>query len=209
MQLPAGRNNGYWILAREPYADFAYNTRLLSAGAVPKSYLDLAKPELKGKLAISGATTGKQWIGAVEAGLGKEKAKALFTQLANQGIHVQGVSGRTLLNLVAKGEVIASPTIFQALGQALLRDGAPVQWLPLEPVPSNAGSVAVAAKAPHPPAALLLAVDLVGAEGQKLLADAGFGGPGRDLGFRRWYAAAAQTEPQYDSTMKGWVRTFN
>ena len=66
---------------------------------------------------------------------------------------------------------------FTAIGS--VEKGAPVEWLPLDLVPTNVGGAAIAAQPPHPHAALLLADYLLGPEGQALLANYQYAAPPR------------------------------
>ena len=50
---------------RESYLGFGYNTRMISANEVPKNYEDLLKPELKGKLAITGEASSDRVVGTM------------------------------------------------------------------------------------------------------------------------------------------------
>jgi iron(III) transport system substrate-binding protein len=43
----------FWVTNREAFIGFGYNTKLIPDNAVPKSFNDLLKPELKGKMAFS------------------------------------------------------------------------------------------------------------------------------------------------------------
>jgi len=53
-----------WTTDRESYIGVGYNTKVLPAGDVPKSFDDLLKPALKGKLAISNDDVAARMVGA-------------------------------------------------------------------------------------------------------------------------------------------------
>ncbi len=92
-----------------------------------------------------------------------------------QDVRVQKISGRALADLVIAGEVPLSPTIFDSHVAASKQQQAPIDWVPLEPTVVNLGVAGVAAKGPHPNAALLFADFLLSQEGQKIYADNGYG----------------------------------
>ena len=68
----ADGNRVFWVTDRESYLGFAYNTRLIAANDVPKSFEDLLKPGLKGKMAISGEASSDRVIGAMAKYKGDE-----------------------------------------------------------------------------------------------------------------------------------------
>jgi ABC-type Fe3+ transport system substrate-binding protein len=74
----------------------------------------------------------------------------------------------------------------------------------MEIVPSNSGSTAVSANAPHPHAALLLADFILGPGGQKVLEQYEYGSPIKDYGFKRWYPEQGLTTEQYEKLDELW-----
>jgi len=78
--------------------------------------------------------------------------------------------------------------------------------VPLDVVPTNAGGVAVAAGAPHPYAALLLAAFLLGPEGQKFLSKFGLDSAVNKPDFKRWYAEAGMSVEQYEKEANKWEK---
>ena len=69
---------------------------------------------------------------------------------------MHAVSGRAVADLVASGELGASPTVFRSHASEIAANGAPVTWTPMDLVPTNAGAVSLPISAPHPHAAVLL-----------------------------------------------------
>jgi iron(III) transport system substrate-binding protein len=199
---PGSGQNVYWAVDREHYISFGYNTNLLPAAAVPKDVVGLTAPALKNQMAIAGTTTGVNWVGF----LGTQQPPDLLAQLAQQNVKIQMVSGTALLDLVAKGEIAASPTIFKAEVEIAKEKGAPVEWVPLVPVTANAGALAVTARAPHPNAAALFAEFLLGPEGQGVLQQNHFGLAGTDPGFARWYPDEGLTADQYEQSYETWKK---
>ena len=83
--------------------------------------------------------------------------------------------------MVISGEVGVSPTTFRNHVEVSLKANAPIEWIPMDVVPSNSGSTAVSAQAPHPHAALLLADFILGEGGQKVLEQYEYGSPTKGL----------------------------
>jgi iron(III) transport system substrate-binding protein len=189
---------------------FGYNTNLIPASAVPKTRDDLLNPALQGKLAVTGTNTGQRWVGSVLFALGQDKGKQWLQDFATkQKVVVQQVSGQALLDLIAKGEVAASPTIFRDHAElAALEKKAPVKWVPLEPVVGNTGQDAMSLKAAHPNAALLFIDFLLGPEGQKIYHDLQYATAGDKLDFKVWVPEAGKSTDQIEKDTKLWSDTF-
>ena len=86
--------------------------------------------------------------------------------------------------------------------------GAPIDWVAMEAVPTNAGATAILYRAPHPHGALLLADYILGPEGQKILEDLQFGSPAKDFGFKRWYPEQGLSSYEYANTIKRWNKVL-
>ncbi|MBI4529614.1 MAG: extracellular solute-binding protein [Deltaproteobacteria bacterium] len=191
-----------WGIDRESYIGFAFNKNSVPAGAVPKSYGDLLRPELKGKMGLATSDTGPRAIGGMIAVKGEEFVK----KLKSQEITLHTVSGRAMVDLVASGEVGASPTVFRSHAGEVSGAGAPVTWVPMEIVPTNAGGVALPARAPHPHAAVLFVDFLLGPEAQKILERLQYGSATKDYGFKRWYPEQGMDSEQYEKANDKWER---
>jgi len=194
----------FWSIDRESHIGLAYNKNLIAANLAPKNYQDLLRPELKDKIAFAGSDTGVTVIGALLKFKGEEFVKKLRAQ--NPAMH--NVSGRALLDMVISGEVGVSPTTFRNHVEVSLKTGAPIEWRPMDVVPSNSGSTAVSANAPHPHAALLLADFILGAGGQKVLEQYEYGNPTKDYGFKRWYPEQGLSAEQIDKLEGKWRTTL-
>jgi iron(III) transport system substrate-binding protein len=198
----AGKGIVYWATDRESYIGLAYNTNVIPTGAAPKSFDDLLRPELKGKMGFATSDTGNRVIGALLATKGAE----FLQKLKSQEITLHAVSGRAILDMVISGELAASPTTFLSHARVSISKGAPIQWVPMEVVPTNAGGVALPANAPHPHGALLFADYLLSPEGQKLLGKFGLDSAINKPDFKRWYAEAGLTVDQYDKENTKWEK---
>jgi iron(III) transport system substrate-binding protein len=188
---------------------FGYNTNLIPASAVPKTLNDLMNPALRGKLSVTGTTTGQRWVGMVLNQMGDDRGKQWLADFgAQQKVTVQQVSGQALLDLIAKGEVPASPTIFRDhVDLAATQKKAPVKWVPLEPAVGNTGQVGMALKAPHPYAALLF-IDYLFADGAKVFHDNQYTTATDKLDFKVWVPERGKTTEQIDKDTKLWSDVF-
>jgi ABC-type Fe3+ transport system substrate-binding protein len=71
-----------------------------------------------------------------------------------------------MADLVLSGEVPLSPTIFRDHALEMKAKGGPIDWAPMDVVPTNAGGVSIIAQAPHAHAAVLLTDFLLGRSGE-------------------------------------------
>ena len=145
--------DGYWASTFQNTFVLAYNKRNVKPDDVPKSYDDLLKPLWKGRQIIND-TDNFEWFDGLLRFWGRDKGLAYFRRLAQQDqIFQRGARGR--IQLVAAGE--APLTIgYGPHAQSFVNQGAPIEWVPLEPVVVIVNTVNIAQRAPHPAAAKLL-----------------------------------------------------
>lgn len=194
----------FWAIDRESHIGLAYNKNMIPAKIAPRNYEGLLRPELKDKIAFAGSDTGVTVTGAML----KFKGEEYVRKLKSLSPAVHNVSGRALLDMVISGEVGVSPTTFRNHVAVSLKAGAPIEWTPMDVVPSNSGSTAVLVKAPHPHAALLLADFILGPGGQKVLEEYEYGNPTKEYGFKRWYPEQGLTTEQIDKLEEKWRLTM-
>lgn len=199
----------WWDVPETECFSFAYNTNLLPASAVPKTLQDLLSPALKGKMAVVGSSTGINFMGDLLTNQGD----AFVQQFAKQNVQVQQISGKALSDLIASGEVAASPTIFQPHALQEEAAGAPIKWVPLEPVTcAGGGGPAVSALAAHPHAAMLFVDFLFGPEAVKIYQDLGYL-PSvvakETRGFKTWDPENFATAAEFQQHYAQWQDTFN
>ena len=166
---------GNWASTRISYFGLAYNTKLVPADQVPKTYEDLLDPKWKGKLAwrINTSSGTPLFITTIRLTLGEDKAKDYFDKLAQQKIINFGSgSARTLVDRVIAGENPIALNIFAHHPLISKAKGAPVNTQLLGPVPSTAGTMVVPRGVHHPYAAMLLADFIISKEGQSIFAKA-------------------------------------
>ena len=190
----------YWVNDREAFIGFGYNTKLIDEKDAPKSFKDLLKPGLKGKLGMDIGSTGDRVIGAML----KHEGKEFVEKLKQQNVKLFNVAGAALTDLVVSGEVPASPTLFFDHVLVKIDSGAPIKWVPMDVVPTNAGGAAFINKAPHPHAALLFLDFLIGSGGQDILQRFHYGAAWKDYPFKRVYPERGMTTKQYQKEEKSW-----
>jgi iron(III) transport system substrate-binding protein len=192
----------FWGIARESYIGFAFNKKLLSKSAIPKNYEGLLHPELKGRMGMSVSDPSYKVIGAIV----KTRGIELVKRLKAQEIAMHTIIPPALLDLIAAGEVLASPAIFRNHTLNAIAKGAPVEWVPMDIVPTNVGGAAVAVQPPHPHGALLLADYLLGPEGQGVLEKFEYGSARKNLGFKRWRPEQGSTTDKYEKDIERWEK---
>lgn len=201
----ADKNLVYWALARESYIGFAYNKTLVSKDAVPKNFDGLMHPQLKGKMGISIGQTSDKIIGAMI----KSKGEEFVRKLKAQEIKLYSIDAPALVNTITSGEIAAGPAIFQTHTLLAASKGAPVEWVPMDFVPTNVGSAAIAANPPHPHAALLMADFLLSPDGQALLEKYYYGSGAKDYGFKKWRPEHGLTTDQYEKDLERWDKLLH
>jgi iron(III) transport system substrate-binding protein len=166
--LPAGAIPAHrqWIPDRVNFFVVAFNTAKVKREELPKSYLGFADPKWKGRIGIE--ATDAEWMATLVKLWGDGPGMAYFRQLADMRPDVR--KGHVLLaELIAAGEIPVGLTVYNSNAESLKRRGAPIDWLPVEPVVGRPQGIAVARNAPHPHAALLFAEFVLSPEGQELL----------------------------------------
>jgi ABC-type Fe3+ transport system substrate-binding protein len=144
-------------------------------------------------MGMTTSETGVRMIGAMLKFKGEEFVK----KLKSQDISLHSISGRAMADMAISGEVPISPSIFRDHAMESKLKGAPINWVAMEAVPTNAGATAIIYQTPHPHGAVLMADFILSPAGQKILEDLQFGSPSMDLGFKRWYPEAGLNTDQY------------
>lgn len=192
----------YWVTDREAYLGFGYNTRMIAPAEVPKSFQDLLKPELKGKLAVTTESSTARVIGSMI----KVKGEEFVKRLQAQDVRLFKASSAGFLDLIAAGEVAGSFVVFRNQVAVMKERRAPVEWAPLDVAPANAGGSAVVANAPHPHAALLFTDFVIGADGQKLMEQFRYGVAWKEYPFKRDYPERGMTSAEYEKAEDRWMQ---
>ena len=155
-----------------------WNTDKLPKADIPKSLEDLTDPKYKGKIALEGSDVF--WFAGLvgylqkEQGMSKADAVDLFKRIAANASITDGHT--TTSELVVSGEYELAINSFAHRTIAFQKEGAPVDYLPVNvPVVAETTTIAIPCAAKHPAAALLLQDFFLDPKGaQKLFLDNGF-----------------------------------
>jgi iron(III) transport system substrate-binding protein len=159
-----------WLPDRMNYFVVGYNTAKVKREEIPKTYEGFLDPRWKGRLGLEATDT--EWMAALVKAWGETKGMDFFRRLAAMKPDVR--KGHVLLaELVAAGEVPVGLTMYEANINSLKRRGAPIDYVPVQPVVARPQGIGVARNAPHPHAALLFADFVLSPEGQKLFESMG------------------------------------
>ena len=186
---------------RESYAGIGYNKNAIREADVPKSFDDLLKPALKGKIGISNEEIGNRVIGAML----KAKGEGFIKKLAAQDIKHYALPALGLNELIVSGEVPLTFTAVDSNIRLAAARGAPVAWLPRILSHSIRAAWLHSTHTQHPHAALLFIDFMIGPEGQKLFSEKhGYGTARKDSGFKRWYPEQGLSTYEYANTIERW-----
>ena len=192
----------FWATARESYIGFAYNKNLLPKEAIPKNYEGLLHPALKGRMGLTVDDTSTKVIAAIL----KIKGPELVKKLKGQEISLHTIIPPALLELIGSGEVLAGAAIFRNHVIVAQQKGAPVEWVPMDIVPTNVGGAAIAVQPPHPHGALLFADYLLGPEGQGILEKYHYGNGAKNYGFKKWRPELGMPLDKYEKELERWEK---
>jgi iron(III) transport system substrate-binding protein len=156
--------HNYWTIDYESYLGLGFNTKIITAEEAPHSYDDLLDPKWKGRMSVPGSSTLANFVGAMVL----DKGEDFVRRLKDQRMRAYQVSARAVANLVVSGEVPLSPAMFNSHMAESKSHGADVAWRPLGGVFATTGALALAARAPHPHAAMLYIDFILSYEGQTI-----------------------------------------
>lgn len=165
--IPAHRT---WFPDRMNFFVVGYNTAKVQRSEIPATYEGFVDPKWRGRIGIE--ATDAEWMATLIKAWGEEKGMAYFRKLSEMRPDVR--KGHVLLaELVAAGEVPVGLTMYNSNIVSLKRKGAPIDFVPVQPVAARPQGIGVARNAPHPHAALLFADFVLSPEGQKLFESMG------------------------------------
>jgi iron(III) transport system substrate-binding protein len=169
---------GLWVMNAATLNVIGYNTRLVSAANVPKSFWDLTEPRWKGQLLMD--ENESKWMAGMMTYYGEAKVTDLLRRLAGQEIQFR--AGHTLLQtLAAAGERPVVVVAFANGVERLKQERAPMEWVAADPIIGLTFGLGLAKNAPHPNAARLFIDYLLSKEGQEITAENGYFVPRRDV----------------------------
>lgn len=156
---------GYWTGFYALPFGLGYNTELVKVEEVPKTYEELVDPRWKGRK-ISIDTQGHEMMIGLIRAWGEKKAVKYFRSLAAQDpVPDRGNTKRILLTAAGQTPLVVAYTHTIEWNKS---QGAPVDWLNLEPVVMKVDAIMLGAKAANPNAAKLFIDFILSIEGQKL-----------------------------------------
>ena len=159
-----------WFPDRMNFYVVGYNTKRVQRSQIPATYEAFADPAWKGKIGLE--ATDAEWMATVIKTWGTGKGMEYFRKLSALKPDVR--RGHILLaTLVAAGEVPVGLSMYSSNIIPLKRKGAPIDFVPVQPVVARPQGIGVARSAPHPHAALLFAEYVLSPEGQQLFESLG------------------------------------
>ncbi len=161
-----------WYGVYANYNSPGYNTNLVKASDLPKTYDDFLKhKEWAGKVAID--FSDREWLRAIYEYYGEEKGEKLAKSLIAT-LNVATVHGHlALARAVGAGEYAVELNNFTNLIVNTKLGGAPTDFWAIDPVLLFFGQAGISAKAPHPNAARLFVNFMLSKEGQAQLTTKG------------------------------------
>jgi iron(III) transport system substrate-binding protein len=184
LDLPSARDlppefvdrKGNWVGTNLSTRSLAYNTQLVPTEQVPRTHQDLLDPRWKGQFvwhpnSIAG---GYGFIGVVLKSMGEENGLRYLRKLAEQNIVPLPVAARAVLDRVIAGEYpvgLDMNSSHAAISAAL---GAPVRFVPLDPVTMTMQIAGISRGAPHPNAAKLFLDFIIARAGQEVFREADY-----------------------------------
>jgi iron(III) transport system substrate-binding protein len=144
----------------------AYNTKMVSKEELPKKYEELADRRWKGRFHVD--PDDVDWFDSLAGYWGEKKAIAFMRQLSMLQPDLR--IGKTLsAQLLGAGEFGIAPYLNGYRIAEMKAQGAPVDFLLMEPVFSKPRVVFLAKHAPHPHAAILFLDWIISEEAQTLI----------------------------------------
>ena len=169
---------GHWATMYSNLIVLGYNTRQVSAAAVPKDWPDLLDPHWNDKIGMDPEVG--IWYGAMLHSMGKERGEKFFRSLAQQKI--QWRRGHSLLaQLMTAGEFPLALVYAFNISQ-LQQSGAPVKWVTsANPIVATTSGIGISAKTDAPASSKLFIDFALSSEGQKVITDTGRFSARKDL----------------------------
>lgn len=162
--------NGYWTDLYDNLIVTAYNTQRVKRDELPKRYEDLLHPRWKGRMVFD--QNEDRWFANMLHLMGEKKGMELMQGLAKQQIAIR--SGRSLVTqLLGAGEFDLQIVAYWYRPHLMKKQGAPVDWVGIEPAIVALHPISVVEKAPHASAAKLFIDFALSEEGQKIFVQRG------------------------------------
>src|SRR5712671_3962818 len=165
-----------WVALNLSIRSLAYNTALVPKDQAPRSYRDLLDPRWKGKMVWNPKSMTGAWgfIATVMNHMGEREGTAYLRALAKQDIIPLPIAIRAVLDRVIGGEYAIGLEMNNTHAAISAAQGAPVKWVPLDPVTQTLQVAGISAKAPHPNAAKLFVDFMASRAGQNIFREADY-----------------------------------
>jgi iron(III) transport system substrate-binding protein len=142
----------------------AYNTNLVRQAEVPRTYEDVLASRWTGKISVD--TAAYDWLDGLILAWGEDKAVAYMRKLmALNPVLQRNVAMR--VQLLGAGEFHLA-FAYASHAEGFKRQGMPIDWVPLEPVPVQLQILLLSSKAARPNSAKLFIDFLLSKEAQQL-----------------------------------------
>jgi len=170
--IPAGAipKHRQWVPDRVNFFVVAYNTKKVQREDLPLSYQGFLDQRWRGRIGIEATDT--EWMATLVKKWGEKAGMAYFQRLSEMKPDVR--KGHVLLaELIAAGEIPVGLTVYNANAESLKRRGAPIDWVPVQPVVARPQGIGIARNAPNARAAVAFVDFVLSPEGQQLLESMG------------------------------------
>lgn len=162
--------NGYWTDLYDNLIVSAYNTTRVKRDELPKRWEDLLHPRWRKRMVMD--RNEDRWFANMLHIMGEKKGMEFMQALAKQEVAVR--SGRSLITqLLAAGEFDFQIVAYWYRPYLMKKQGAPVDWVGLEPAVIALHPISIVDRAPNPNAAKLFIDYVLSEEGQRLFAARG------------------------------------
>jgi ABC-type Fe3+ transport system substrate-binding protein len=162
--------NGYWTDLYDNLIVTAYNTARVKREELPKRYEDLLHPRWKGRMVLD--ENEDRWFANMLYLMGEKRGMELMEALSKQDIAIR--AGRSLATqLLGAGEYDLQIVAYWYRPHLLKKQGAPVDWVGIEPGIVALHPISVVERGPNPNAAKLFIDFVLSEEGQKIFVQRG------------------------------------
>jgi iron(III) transport system substrate-binding protein len=157
--------NGYWTDLYDNLIVTAYNTNRVKRDELPKRWEDLLHPRWKGRMVLD--QNEDRWFANMIHFMGEKRGIEFMQALAKQEVAIR--SGRSLITqLLSAGEFDLQIVAYWYRPYLMKKQGAPVDWLGLEPAIVALHPISIVERAPHSSAARLFIDFALSDEGQRV-----------------------------------------
>ncbi len=161
---------GNWTDLYDNLIVTAYNTTRVKRDELPKRYEDLLHARWKRRMVLD--QNEDRWFANMLYVMGEKKGMEFMQALAQQEVAIR--SGRSLITqLLAAGEYDLQIVAYWYRPHLMKKQGAPVDWVAIEPAIVALHPISIVDRAPHPDAAKLFIDFVLSDEGQRIFVQRG------------------------------------